>query len=177
MSHFFGKILTTIAYEAQQPDLRKSMPTLFRAHTPLAASAETMFRFHSDPRNLPVVMPPTIKVIELKTDGPAQEGRLIELYCRDWWVIPMRWTCRWKTVTPPHVLVDEIIKGPFVIFVHEHRFEAKSKNSCIMYDTVTYQWGRSWWGLFVSEVFVRLYLKLMFAYRHHRTRNWARQNS
>jgi hypothetical protein len=65
------------------------MPSIFHTSTPLAASAETMFDFHSDPSNLTVVMPPTLQLVSLKTDGPAREGRLIELHCRDWWIIPI----------------------------------------------------------------------------------------
>lgn len=149
------------------------MPSIFQARTPLRASAESVFRFHCDPRNLPAVMPPTLKLVSLKTDGPAQEGRLIELHCRDWWIVPLRWTGRWKTVQAPTLLVDEIVTGPFALFIHEHRFEPQGPDACMMQDTVTYQWGRSWWGRLVSETGVRLYLKLLFLYRHHRTRKWA----
>ncbi|MEI6714390.1 MAG: SRPBCC family protein [Verrucomicrobiota bacterium] len=149
------------------------MTSTFHASTPLVASAETMFDFHSDPHNLTEVMPPTLKLVSLQTDGPAEEGRLIELECRDWWVLPMRWTCRWKTVQRPHLLVDEIVKGPFKLFVHEHRFEECTTGGCVMIDTVTYQWGRSWWGRLVSETGVRLYLTALFLYRHARTRKWA----
>lgn len=149
------------------------MPSVFHTSTPLAASAETMFAFHSDPHNLPEVMPPTLTLVSLETDGPAQEGRLIELHCREWWIIPMRWTCRWTTVRPPFLLVDEIVKGPFTVFIHEHRFEVRGPHGCVMHDTVTYQWGRSWWGRLVSETCVRLYLTLLFKYRHFRTRKLA----
>ena len=149
------------------------MPSIFHASTPLAASAATMFEFHSNPHNLSEVMPPTMKLVSLITDGPALEGRLIELHCRDWWFIPMHWTCRWKTVQAPHLLVDEIVKGPFTLFVHEHRFEELGAETCIMHDTVTYQWGRSWWGKLISETGVRIYLNLLFRYRHHRTRKCA----
>ncbi len=148
------------------------MLSTFRTSTPLSASAETMFAFHSDPHNLTVVMPPTLKLVRLKTDGPALEGRMIELHCRDWWIIPMHWTCRWRTVQPPHLLVDEIVKGPFRVFIHEHRFEP-SGNGCVMRDTVTYQFGDSWWGRLISETAVRAYLTLLFAFRHYRTRQWA----
>jgi ligand-binding SRPBCC domain-containing protein len=149
------------------------MPSIFHTSTPLAASAEAMFVFHSDPRNLTKVMPPTMKLVSLVTEGPAMEGRVIELHCRDWWIFPMRWTCRWKTVEPPHLLVDEIVKGPFSLFVHEHRFENEGPGACVMHDTVIYQWGRSWWGKLVCVTGVRLYLHLMFAYRHLRTRKLA----
>lgn len=152
------------------------MPSIFHTSTELSANAETLFQFHSDPHNLIHVMPPTLTLVSLKTDGPAQEGRMIELNCRDWWIIPMHWTCRWKTVQRPHLLVDEIVKGPFALFVHEHRFDDQGPDRCIMHDTVTYQWGRSWWGRLVSETGVRLYLTLLFKYRHYRTRQWALQN-
>ena len=149
------------------------MPSIFHASTPVSASVETMFKFHSDPCNLTVVMPPTLKLVSLKTEGPALEGRTIELHCRDWWIIPMHWICRWKTVQSPDLLVDEIVEGPFALFIHEHRFERRGASECVMHDTVTYQWGDSWWGFIVSETFVRAYLTLLFAYRQHRTRMWA----
>jgi ligand-binding SRPBCC domain-containing protein len=149
------------------------MPSTFHTSTPVDASAETLFAFHCDPSNLTLVMPPTLQLLSLKTDGPAQEGRLIELYCKDWWIIPMRWTCRWKTVRPPHLLEDEILEGPFRMFIHQHRFEARGADTCIMHDTITYQWGRSWWGWLVSETAVKVYLSLLFKFRHNRTRKWA----
>lgn len=149
------------------------MPSIFHASTPVAASAEALFEFHCNPHNLTKVMPPTMTLVSLQTDGPAQEGRMIELHCRDWWIIPLHWSCRWRTVSAPHRLVDEIVQGPFALFVHEHRFESQGPNQCIMHDTITYQWGRSWWGKLVSETGVRLYLTLLFKYRHHRTRQWA----
>ena len=74
---------------------------------------------------------------------------------------------------PPQFLVDEMVKGPFTIFIHEHRFEAQGADRCVMHDTITYQWGRSWWGRLVSATAVKIYLVLLFKYRHHRTRKWA----
>lgn len=148
-------------------------PCVFLARTRLAARPEVMFAFHSDPRNLPVVMPPTLRLVSLKTDGPAEEGRLIELHCRDWLVIPMHWTCRWRAVQPPCLLVDEIIRGPFRVFVHEHRFEPEGAHGCVMTDVVTYALGRGWWGRLISRTAVRVYLHGLFSYRHWRTRAWA----
>jgi len=149
------------------------MSSTFSSSTPVAASAAALFAFHRDPQNLTVVMPPTLRLVSLRTDGPAEEGRLIELHVRDWWVIPLRWTCRWRTVRAPDLLEDEIVQGPFTLFIHQHRFEAQGADRCIMHDTITYQWGRSWWGRLVSETGVRFYLWLLFKYRHHRTRQWA----
>jgi ligand-binding SRPBCC domain-containing protein len=152
------------------------MPSIFKTSTHIPASAETLFAFHSDPNNISEVMPPTLKLVTLETDGPAKEGRIIKFHCRDWWILPIHWTCRWKTVQAPTLLVDEIVSGPFALFIHQHRFETKGPESCEMQDIVTYQWGRSWWGKLVSETGVRLYLKILFKYRHYRTRRWALKN-
>jgi len=148
-------------------------PSIFETSTLLSATPEALFAFHADPRNLTEVMPPTLKLVKLITDGPALEGRLIELHCRDWWIIPMHWICRWKQVCPPHLLVDEIVKGPFPLFIHEHRFEAAENGHTLMHDRITYAFGRDWWGKLISETGVRAYLTVLFAYRHYRTRRWA----
>ena len=145
----------------------------FRAQTRVAATPDISFSFHANPQNLMVVMPPTLQLISLQTDGPAEEGRLIELECRDFLVIPMRWTCRWRTVQPPGLLVDEILKGPFRVFIHEHRFDPDGAGGCLMTDAVTYAFGHSWWGRLISHTGVRWYLTGLFAYRHWRTRAWA----
>ena len=148
--------------------------SVFETSVVVPATPQALFSFHSDPRNLTEVMPPTMKLVKLTTDGVAEEDRLIHLYCRDWWIIPMRWTCRWKTVAPPHLLVDEIVKGPFRVFQHEHRFEQIDENSTRMQDRISYAWGHGWWGRLVSEIFVRGYLHVLFAYRHWRTVRWAK---
>jgi len=88
-------------------------------------------------------------------------------------MIPMHWTCRWKKVDRSHILVDEIVKGPFTLFIHEHRFEKRGKDRCVMFETITYQWGHSWWGRPLSETAVRIYLTILFKYRYRRTRKWA----
>lgn len=152
----------------------KTGVSVFQRATLVATTPEALFAFHADPGNITEVMPPTLKLVKLVTDGPAMEGRLIELQCRDWGIIPLRWLCRWKRVAPPNLLVDEIIRGPFRLFIHEHRFDAAGDGLTRMTDRVTYAWGRSWWGRLVSETGVRGYLTLLFGYRHYRTRRWAR---
>ena len=147
--------------------------SLFEASSRVATTPEKLFAFHADPNNLTVVMPPTLKLVELITDGPALEGREIELHCRDMWVIPMRWLCRWKTVSPPHLLVDEIVRGPFRLFIHEHHFEPDGEGFTTMRDRVSYAFGKGWLGHLISETAVRSYLTILFAYRHYRTRRWA----
>ncbi len=153
------------------------MPVTLHASTRLAASAEVMFEFHCDPRNIVHVMPFTFRLVKVDMQHPPQEGELMHFRCRDLFIIPMRWTCRWKKVRPPRVLIDETIDGPFETFVHEHRFEPHPDGGCVMHDTVTYAFGRGWIGWLITNTAVRAYMKLLFRYRHARTRKWALQHS
>ncbi len=145
----------------------------FAASTVVNATPEALFAFHRNPINLTEVMPPTLQLVNLTTDGPAEEGRLIEIHCRDWFIIPMHWRCRWKKVNAPHLLVDEMLSGPFRVFEHEHHFERLDPNRTRLTDRLTFAWGRGWWGRVISEVFVRSYLILLFKWRHFKTRRWA----
>ena len=148
-----------------------------KASVRLKVSPQTLFDFHSDPNNLSVVMPPTLKLVRLETAGPAQEGRLIELFVRDMYIVPMHWICRWKTVQSPNLLVDELLQGPFRLFVHEHHFEPDGNGGTIMKDIVTYAFGRSWWGRLISLTGVRIYLAILFAFRHWQTKRWVNKQS
>lgn len=149
------------------------MAHVFQKSTRLAADPAAAFEFHSNPANLTVVMPPTLKLLRLETEAPAREGGLILVDCRDWGILPMRWKCRWQTVQPPRLLVDEMLEGPFTLFVHEHRFDPLPGGGCLMTDRVTFQFGGGVWGWLASSTAVRLYLHALFAWRHWRTRRWA----
>jgi ligand-binding SRPBCC domain-containing protein len=71
--------------------------------------------------------------------------------------------------------VDEMLRGPFRVFVHHHGFEPIEPGHCRMVDRITYAFGRDWWGRIISETFVRIYLLAMFRWRHYRTRRWAQR--
>lgn len=144
--------------------------SVFEASTKVQGSVDEVFRFHSDPHNISLVMPPTTRILSVETDGPAEEGRTISLKMRELLVLPMHWTAVWKKVQRPTLLVDAVLKGPFRLFVHEHHFEAQPDGTCVMRDRVTFAWGSGWSGRLVTRVLVLHALKLLFAWRHWRTR-------
>lgn len=147
------------------------MPT-FRTECLLAASPEALFEFHSNPANLTKVMPPSTRLVELRAGSIAVEGEMIELRMRELWVLPMHWKCRWKRVNPPHLLVDEMVEGPFHSFVHHHRFEPVD-DSCTrtrLVDEVHYVLGTGWAARLFSVTLFRVYLMMMFAWRQRQMR-------
>lgn len=145
------------------------MPT-FSSACILSASPEALFEFHNNPANLMKVMPPTSRLVTLRADERAVEGGVIELRMRELGILPMRWKCRWKHVEPPHLLVDEMLEGPFQSFVHHHRFESMDKMRTRMVDEIHYTMKGGWAGHLFSITFFRVYLTMMFAWRKHRMR-------
>jgi ligand-binding SRPBCC domain-containing protein len=145
------------------------MPT-FRSECILHASPEALFEFHCNPANLTKVMPPTTRVVELRAGTTAVEGEIIELRAREMGIIPIHWKCRWKRVNPPHLLVDEMIEGPFRKFVHHHRFESIDSERTKLTDEVHYELGLGWPGWLIAVTFFRAYFTLMFAWRKMKMR-------
>ena len=51
--------------------------------------------------------------------------------------IPIRWTTRINVWKPPHLFVDEQIRGPYRKWIHEHVFEPKDGGT-VVFDKVHY---------------------------------------
>ena len=80
--------------------------------------------------------------------------------------IPLRWTSDITTWEPPFRFVDEQVRGPYRIWIHEHTFEEKPGGTVVR-DNVRYS---VLGGALVNRVFVRPDLRKIFGYRHARLR-------
>ena len=145
----------------------------FRVETLVRASAAELFHFHENPQNISVVMPPTTQVVRVQCSPEAREGDVMVLEVRELGLVPMTWKGRWKTVQRNRCLVDELLEGPFRVFEHHHVFEEQGGGLCRLTDEVHYAFGSGILGRLVSQTGVRLYLHMLFAWRHYRTRRWA----
>jgi ligand-binding SRPBCC domain-containing protein len=142
----------------------------------IEASAQALFEFHGDPRRLPEVMPPLpgLRWVELPV-VPPQEGGVMELHWCPLGLPLMRWRGRWKQVSPPELLVDEMLRGPLISFEHEHRFLPDGQGGCRLRDCLKFSFGSSGIALLLGLLMCRLLLPPLFAWRHWRTRVWARK--
>ena len=75
-----------------------------------------------------------------------------------------RMTSRITEFEPPHMFVDEMVKGPFGAFRHEHRFEAHGGGTR-MTDVVRFRMG---WGLLgrLVDPFAAAYLRRLMVLRN-----------
>jgi ligand-binding SRPBCC domain-containing protein len=80
--------------------------------------------------------------------------------------IPMKWLTRITIWEPPHRFVDEQLKGPYRMWLHEHTFE-EDGDGTIVGDHVRYSVP---FGALANRLFVRRDVERIFAYREKRLR-------
>ena len=107
----------------------------------VARRTSDLFPFFSDAFNLERLTPPWLR-FQVLTPRPIrmQVGTRIEYRLRVRGV-PIRWISEITAWEPPHRFVDRQVKGPYRLWIHEHRFR-DSGDGAICEDTVRYAvWG------------------------------------
>jgi ligand-binding SRPBCC domain-containing protein len=80
---------------------------------------------------------------------------------------PLRWHTRINVWQPPHRFVDEQIRGPYRLWVHEHTFAAHDSGT-LARDHVCYAVPG---GALVNMLFVRRDIERIFAHRQSKLRS------
>jgi len=130
----------------------------------LPRSPEEIFPFFSDAANLQHLTPPWIH-FGILTPQPIEMhvGTLIDYRFR-LHGIPLRWRTRISAWEPPYRFVDEQIRGPYRLWVHEHRFEPDGDGT-IAIDDLRY---RVLLGPLVEPWLVRPDLDRIFDFRERK---------
>jgi len=127
----------------------------------LPLGLEEVFAFFADARNLEAITPPWLHFQIQDADSlKIEAGSLIDYRLR-LHGFPIRWRTRIRDWEPPRRFIDEQLRGPYRLWVHEHRFEAQNGGTR-MEDTVTY---RVPGGGFVHWLAVERDLRKIFGYR------------
>lgn len=139
-----------------------------RQYVPL--DIESVFGFFSDTANLELLTPGWLR-FEILTLLPIEmlHGARIDYRLR-LRGIPIRWQSEITAWEPPTRFVDQQWKGPYRLWVHEHRFEAAGEGT-IVTDEVTYAVPGS---ALVNWLFVRPDLDRIFDHRAVVLGQWAR---
>jgi len=120
----------------------------FQSELWLPLTAEALFPFFADAGNLDAITPPWLH-FHIITPPPIvmREGTLIDYRLRVRGV-PLRWRTRINAWQPPHRFVDEQIRGPYRLWIHEHTFEPREGGTlardrvryAVPFDGLTHRW-------------------------------------
>ena len=122
---------------------------------------EEVFAFFSDARNLDAITPSWLR-FQMVTAGPVvmKPGALIDYKLRVHG-LPIRWRTRITEWDPPIRFVDEQLRGPYRLWIHEHEFELRDGGTLVR-DRVRYAVP---FDFLVHNLFVSRDVARIFAYR------------
>lgn len=142
---------------------------VFEKSTLMKTSLQKMIAFHQEPSALATLTPPPIFVRLRRDDRTTfDEG---ELEFTLWFgPLPIRWLARHESgPIPTSSFADRMIEGPLAYWRHDHIFE-EVPEGVILRDCVTLAHKPGLTGLISWLMFDGLALRLLFMYRHLRTR-------
>ena len=136
--------------------------------TPMPCSVKTLFEFHADTKNLPLITPEDTSVEILKLETPLKEGNEAMLRIKKGW-FSFVWELTFEKVIFPNLIVDTATRSPFKFFKHEHHFIEVNNKHSILRDKVTFSLPLEPLSA-VAVWFVNNDMQKMFAYWHQKTK-------
>lgn len=132
----------------------------------LPRAPEEVFPFFADARNLEQLTPDWLRFSVL-TPEPIEmrKGARIDYRLRVHGV-PLKWTSEIAAWEPPFRFVDEQVRGPYRLWLHEHTFERKGDGTLVC-DRVRYAVPG---GRLVHRLFVGRDVRRIFTYREQELR-------
>jgi ligand-binding SRPBCC domain-containing protein len=140
----------------------------FEHRSLIPAPAERVMAFHQDPRALSKLILPLTPIQILRDDRTTLTSGEIEF---NLWMgpFPIRWVAEHMPGPIPTSFTDRMVRGPLALWEHQHRFEPLGDSTQLV-DHITFAHKSGLVGWFTRLMFDGLPLRLLFIYRHWRTR-------
>jgi ligand-binding SRPBCC domain-containing protein len=134
---------------------------IFKSELWLPCPIDKVFGFFANAHNLQAITPAWLE-FQILTPEPItmRVGALIDYKLRVHG-LPLRWQTEITAWQPPHRFVDEQKRGPYRLWIHEHRFEPKDGGT-LCADQVRYAVPG---GELAHRLFVRRDVERIFAFR------------
>jgi len=131
----------------------------------VALPVERAFALYADAANLEPMTPPWLH-FRLTDRGPVtmEPGALLH-YTLRLHGVPIRWTTRIETWSPPTGFVDTQASGPYALWEHTHAFEEDGEGGTAIHDRVRYALPLGALGALAHRLFVRRDLERIFDFR------------
>lgn len=143
--------------------------TTFEHRSIIPATPEQVWAFHAQPNAFRILTPPPIFVQVHRSTLTALTDGEVEFTL--WFLLlPARWHVRHEPGSTPHSFVDRTLSGVIDRWVHEHTMRAvPGGTELIDHIEITHK-PRGFWSIFSRLFFDGVPLRLLFVYRHLRTR-------
>jgi len=113
---------------------------LFERSIEIDAPIQSVYAFHLDTRNAARIASKGQEFVSIIGEFPLVEGGEVELKVK---MKPLpgvqTWLVRLTEVVEPTLVVDELIKGPFASFRHEHRFSPLGSGGTLLTDHIEWK--------------------------------------
>ncbi|MFN8527176.1 MAG: hypothetical protein U0670_01035 [Anaerolineae bacterium] len=151
-----------------------NLPITFEHRSVIPTTMAAMIAFHEDPAAFRRLTPPPIFIQVRRRDWRSMRDADVEFTM--WFTfLPIHWIAHHEPGATPTSFVDRQIVGPVDTWVHRHIFtEVPGGIELIDRLTVIHRKG-GFWGLFTRLAFGNLPLRILFLYRHLRTRLGVKQ--
>ncbi len=133
----------------------------------IPASAEAIWGFFSDARNLQAITPAHLRFRVLNPEDAAREiypGQIISYRVSPLLGIPLFWMTEITAVKRYRLFVDEQRRGPYRLWHHQHLFE-EGPDGVTMTDLVHYELPLGPFGNAAHALFVRRQVAGIFDFR------------
>ena len=143
---------------------------VFEHRSVIATTMDAMIAFHEDPKAIArLTPPPPLMFMQLLRDERTSLTAG-DLEFRLWFgPFPVRWLARHEVGPTPTSFIDRMIEGPMALWEHQHIF-AEVDGGVELTDRVTLAHKPGLQGLLTRLIFDGLPLRVLFIYRHLRTR-------
>lgn len=148
---------------------QESQAIVFEHRSVIPTTMARMKAFHQDPKALNILTPPPIFVQVHRDERTSLTSGELEFTL--WFgPLPVRWLARHEQGANEHSFMEWQVSGPAQSWRHEHTFN-EVEGGVELIDRVTYSHRPSgFWSLFTRANFSPLPMKILFTYRHWRTR-------
>jgi ligand-binding SRPBCC domain-containing protein len=139
----------------------------------IPTSLEVIIRFHEKRNALSLLTPPPLLVQIIDDQRMSLTQGTVEFVL--WFgPVPVRWVAQHEPGPTATSFIDRMLVGPMTAWEHQHIFR-QAEGGVELLDKVQLTHKRGWRGRLARVVFSRPALKLLFWYRHWRTRRECRK--
>ena len=141
---------------------------LFDKRSPMPASAEELFAWHTRPGAFARLAPPWQRFEVVGGTPEVAEGSRVVLRLAKG-PLRVRWVAEHRNVRPGAGFRDVQVRGPFALWEHDHLFEDSAAGGATLHDRIRFRPPAGALGRLLMEGNLRRDLKSTFRYRHATT--------